>query len=434
MILAEQLIGVWSGSAFPTQETTLVFCPGGQGLLFFHLGSSADTPFVDEFTWSLGTGARLELRWLSRHEYDFGPEGEEADEDQDPDFIVTTGGEESVPVELTEKPTRALRVALGMHGQTRADTWLVYVSAPGSYEAERESLRTLAETLRPFDPDRQAWNMAGDRWSAIRPFFWGQGWLGLNQTRSLLAFLFFGVMGQTLLWAHPILTWTMHRGWILLPLLFFPLFATFREGYFRGRRWYHVCLALEMLLSALYLLMMATGLGLASTAGRPNGLITSTTLLGSVPCLYLLWANPQKWRRDVRADPILAVTFRGWRTWRVHGMNAWLFLTIMTGVVGEMLFLLRLGPPWLTKWPRVLLHCVPALIAVCDGGGLAATIAQKLGALSYFAILALVVTAFVQGWHPNGWVFFAFGIMIGIAPCVYALRKPAGRPTPESSK
>lgn len=33
------LIGVWTGCAFPTQETTVVFCEDGSGLYFYYQGS-----------------------------------------------------------------------------------------------------------------------------------------------------------------------------------------------------------------------------------------------------------------------------------------------------------------------------------------------------------------------------------------------------------
>lgn len=166
MTETERLVGVWGGSAHPLQETTVVLCADGRGLLFYYQGSTDGSPFVDEFAWRvLDGGGRMQVTWHLLHVYEEDVEGEGQEEDEEeptaeyePRVTVTSGKVEVVPYRRTEGVEPALYIDLGLHDWSYDPVPLRYVGAAGPFERERERLQSLAEGgFDPFGPDRQVW-------------------------------------------------------------------------------------------------------------------------------------------------------------------------------------------------------------------------------------------------------------------------------------
>ena len=146
------LIGIWWGQAFPTQATTVTFCPEGDGLFCFYHGSCVESPFRDQFTWSVLSSDRIQVTWKTCHM----PEYETRDDDEDDHhdesgnpIIVVHGHQEICPVETgpprfetgSTRYSRYLRISIGMNETFFAETKLHYCGQP----------RPLAEELEAMD-------------------------------------------------------------------------------------------------------------------------------------------------------------------------------------------------------------------------------------------------------------------------------------------
>ena len=157
VILEDLLTGVWSGNAFPTQETTLVFCKDRKGLMFFYWGSCAESPFVDEFYWQVHNKSKIFLEWISKHNYN--PDSE------DDTLIIDSGQNEAAPFEIIDQAF--LKIEVGMHYSF--DSTLRYIRKAESFEVEKEKLIQLAENFNPFSSDRQIWLFDDQNWRKLPP-------------------------------------------------------------------------------------------------------------------------------------------------------------------------------------------------------------------------------------------------------------------------
>ena len=149
------ILGVWSGCAFPTQETTLIFCEDGRGLMFFYWGSCAESPFVDEFYWQIQSENQILVEWISKHEYDY-------DKGIDT-LIITSGQNEAISFEIIDKTS--LKIELGMH--YAFDSLLDFSRKPQAFESEKEQISKFAEEFNPFSPDRLIWTQNDQNWQKL---------------------------------------------------------------------------------------------------------------------------------------------------------------------------------------------------------------------------------------------------------------------------
>jgi|GEM_PF-6967873 len=150
----DQLIGVWNGSAYPTQETTLALFGDGRGLLFYYHGSDKDTPFVDEFSWSAVREGTLEVKWQVLHTND--RESDSKDDGSDgPPLIVRSGIAEEIDYDFVDG---LLDISLGLHDGYF--TKLHHVDPLSDYDVEHQRLTELAANFDPFGPDRMAWDVS----------------------------------------------------------------------------------------------------------------------------------------------------------------------------------------------------------------------------------------------------------------------------------
>ena len=152
------LIGKWSGQAFPTQSTSVTFCPEGNGLFYFYWGSCVESPFRDQFTWSILSSDRIQVTWKTCHIPRFYTWDDDDDQDDNSDepgneIIVVQGHQEVCPVEMHPAHcthySRYLRISIGMNDTFFAETKLHYCGKPRSFSEELDAMaRKFQEVAR----------------------------------------------------------------------------------------------------------------------------------------------------------------------------------------------------------------------------------------------------------------------------------------------
>lgn len=156
------IIGIWSGSAFPTQETSVVFFEDGNGLLFFYWGSQG-SPTLSEFKWMPRDENSISLEWIMRHDYDYHTETNDEEEqdqkdedDEEPDSEVRDHSKAAYTL-----ANDTLVIQIGMH---EFDHALNYAGKPGEFAPQKSLWEIFTREFNPFGPGRQVWIWSGKGW------------------------------------------------------------------------------------------------------------------------------------------------------------------------------------------------------------------------------------------------------------------------------
>lgn len=155
-----ELLGVWSGNAFPTQETDIIFFENGYGLMFFYWGSYGE-PFLDEFKWENEEKNKIKITWLVRYKNDH----EDSEEDEDgmdhganlKNEPINVDGSETIEYIIPEKGF--LKLKLGMHD---FDNALKFVGIAGDYDIGKMKWEQFTKTFNPFGSGRKVWLVSGN--------------------------------------------------------------------------------------------------------------------------------------------------------------------------------------------------------------------------------------------------------------------------------
>lgn len=156
--MTHPLIGTWTGNAFPTQETSIIFFKDGQGLLFFYLGSHGPA-LLNEFTWKPLSEKTIHVEWIVKDDYDY-----ESDEDEEDDE-AHDGDEEAEPDEKDDAvypfsvTEQGLVMQLGMHEFEYA---LRYAGLHGNFEEDKIKWTDFTKTFNPFGDGRKVWTVSAD--------------------------------------------------------------------------------------------------------------------------------------------------------------------------------------------------------------------------------------------------------------------------------
>lgn len=158
------MIGVWSGSEFPTQETTIVLCKDGHGLYFYYHGSDGRATFVDEFRWTIGE-KELNLFWpehvipLSETQgYDESQSEVDGDE-----WVLQRDYEVASSCWFTDNSKS--RLVLAIDSDFAFAPMLNRLQSNPVYEHELARLKHLAANFNPFSSDRQVWLVSEGVWT-----------------------------------------------------------------------------------------------------------------------------------------------------------------------------------------------------------------------------------------------------------------------------
>jgi hypothetical protein len=152
----EELIGIWNGSEFPTQETTIVICRDGRGLYFYYCGSDDRGTFVDEFDWTLGD-QKIDIVWKEHQTPRWalpGYDGTQTEDDED-EFVTLRDAPDIAACWFQDEEKSRLTLAIDIdfaHAPT-----LRRAGSDPVFEAERIRFKNLAENFDPFGEDRQVW-------------------------------------------------------------------------------------------------------------------------------------------------------------------------------------------------------------------------------------------------------------------------------------
>jgi hypothetical protein len=141
---SQEICGVWSGNAFPTQQTTVVFCKEGNGLYFYYHGSDENSPYVDCFQWALIDTNEIEITWDECHLPDF-----DHDNENDETPVVSMKGHFEKSKFTVEEKTELL-IELGQHNDVFADIPLIFQRPSKSFEEEKTVFKELSNSFSPF--------------------------------------------------------------------------------------------------------------------------------------------------------------------------------------------------------------------------------------------------------------------------------------------
>lgn len=158
---AHPLIGVWNGSAHPMQESSIVFYPDGNGLLFYFMGSLGAR--LGEFKWADAGANRINVKWVVKCDYsDIYDDNLGEDEEEEEELVEEAGSSLNDDGIFDYRITHnELHILIGPHDTEKP---IYHTGVPGNFEEEKQRWEKYTAEFNPFMKGRQVWMTDGANW------------------------------------------------------------------------------------------------------------------------------------------------------------------------------------------------------------------------------------------------------------------------------